>query len=418
MKILAVTHQYPPAVGGSEIYLAGICEQLVYRGHQVDVATSRSLDYLTWKGKLPGTECCGGVQIHRFRCIRKGLLARKLASFGYRMRTRGAGRVAELCILAGNGPLSAGLAWHLLTRGRNYDLILIQTLPYSHFVYGFYCARSTRRPIVVTPHLHVDQPEVFGLQSYKRVLCAADMVVAVSGFEARYLETLGVAPERILVSGNSVDPRTLPQRPQQECRARLGIPLDAFVVLFLGRKEAYKGLATLAAAHRLLLDRHPTAFLISAGPHTAYSRELVASHATAPRWIDYDTVSNESRIDLLNACNVLALPSKAEAFGIVFLEAWITGKPVIGARAGAIPWIIDHEQNGLLVDADSPPELAKAIERLLTDRDLAERLARNGNQKALLVYNRERLVEGLEAAFQSLVRQNTLSRRAAGQFGH
>jgi glycosyltransferase involved in cell wall biosynthesis len=89
-------------------------------------------------------------------------------------------------------------------------------------------------------------------------------------------------------------------------------------------------------------------------------------------------VDDQTRTDLLAACDVLALASRTEAFGYVFLEAWANGKPVIGANAGGIPAVVDHGHTGLLVDFGKVDQLADAIEQLIDNPELAHRLGDAG----------------------------------------
>ena len=98
----------------------------------------------------------------------------------------------------------------------------------------------------------------------------------------------------------------------------------------------------------------------------------------------------------------MALPSRTESFGIVYLEAWLLGKPVIGARAGAVPDVIGDGRDGLLVEFGDVPGLARAIARLLDDRALASEMARHGREKALRLYTWERQYARLRAIVEQV----------------
>jgi glycosyltransferase involved in cell wall biosynthesis len=100
----------------------------------------------------------------------------------------------------------------------------------------------------------------------------------------------------------------------------------------------------------------------------------------------WGTVDEECKHRLLGACDVFALPSQVDTFGIVFLEAWLHGKPVIGANAGGIPDLVHHEENGLLVPFGEVDALATAIRRLLAEPVLATRLGAAGRQMVLQRY--------------------------------
>ena len=92
-------------------------------------------------------------------------------------------------------------------------------------------------------------------------------------------------------------------------------------------------------------------------------------------------VSEQDKADALAACELLALPSCTESFGLVYLEAWACGKPVIGARAGAVPAVIKEGVNGLLVRFGDIAALARSIACLLDDPQLARALGSAGHAK-------------------------------------
>jgi glycosyltransferase involved in cell wall biosynthesis len=78
-----------------------------------------------------------------------------------------------------------------------------------------------------------------------------------------------------------------------------------------------------------------------------------------------------------NRCHVFCLPSVQEGFGIVFLEAMASAKPVVAARAGAAPEVVKH---GILVEPDDDEALAEGIERLYVDSTLRKALGTEGQQ--------------------------------------
>ena len=401
MRVLHVTHQYRPAIGGSERFFTDVSEELVRRGHEVDVVTTRASDYRTWATALPGRETIDGVRIRRFRALQRRAYTWKTLSYGYGNYLRTRRRYYEPLMLFGSGPIAPGLAlWTLLNAGR-YDVVHIQTLPYAHVVYTFAAAKARGTPVIVTPHLHVDQPEVFDVGAFNDVLRRADMVVADTGREADFLVGLGVDATRVREVGVGLRLDEYPAADRGAIRDRLGIPRDAFVVLFIGRKVHYKGLAGVLRAHERLAPAHPDLWLVSAGPP---ADALERTPAQVPRWIDFDAVSDAHKLELLNACDVLALPSTAEAFGIVFLEAWALGKPVIGARAGATPWLVTDGHDGLLVDPGDGDHLAGAIERLLADRVLGPWLGANGHRKLCERYALDRVAARFEDIYRAVAR--------------
>jgi glycosyltransferase involved in cell wall biosynthesis len=92
------------------------------------------------------------------------------------------------------------------------------------------------------------------------------------------------------------------------------------------------------------------------------------------------TVDHQTKLDFLDAIDVLALPSRTDSFGIVYLEAWSYGKPVVGAQAWGVRSVIDDGQNGLLVPFGEVSVLAAVLRRLLEDPDLRQRLGEHGRR--------------------------------------
>ena len=91
----------------------------------------------------------------------------------------------------------------------------------------------------------------------------------------------------------------------------------------------------------------------------------------------------EEKAWLYNACDVFVYPSAWESFGIAYLEAWAAGKPVIGCRRGAIPWVINSGVDGLLVDYGDIDNLAGAILLLVENREWADSLGKAGHIKTI-----------------------------------
>jgi glycosyltransferase involved in cell wall biosynthesis len=92
-------------------------------------------------------------------------------------------------------------------------------------------------------------------------------------------------------------------------------------------------------------------------------------------------VSDERLRLLYQECDVFAMPSKGEGFGIVFLEAMHQGKPCIGGNHGGTPEVIDHGANGYLVDYGDVEQLAHYLMELFRKTDLRWNMGLKGYQK-------------------------------------
>jgi glycosyltransferase involved in cell wall biosynthesis len=408
MRYLHVSHQYPPAIGGSEKYIADLSETLAARGFEVDVYTSRSVDFHTWQNVLPPFERVKGVNVHRFWSMyRRGSVWRML-HFGLRHYWKNRSAIYEPLIFLGGGPIAPRMFTQLLRNGRTYDLIHLNCLVYSHVAYGYWAAKKGGVPIVVTPHLHPEQEVTYNIGYQRKVLQGADHILADTQAEHDFLLNmdLGLKPERITTIGVGLDPDQYPHVPTPEARQRLALPTTGTMLLFLGRKSKYKGLELVVEAFQALKTEFPDLFLVAAGPETEDSRRLWSQRANVPDLYVLDKVTDAEKLHLLQACDLLVLPSVGEAFGIVYLETWLLGKPVIGADITAVRNVVTHGIDGLLAEPGSSTAVQTHIRTLLQNPALRQEMGQRGQEKVLTRYTISQMTDRLEAVYaQTLAAQ-------------
>ena len=276
-------------------------------------------------------------------------------------------------------------------------------------------ARRHGVPFVLHPLTHLGESGDDGVRRYYtmqhqlRLLKASDAVIAQNTGEQRTLATLGVSLERMVVVGSGVNPAELAGGEGERFRQKYGI--QGPIVAYLGTAAYDKGANSSVEATMLLRSTGVPVTLVLAGPVMQqfadyFSRQPseVRQHC---RLLGF--VAEDDKRDLLAACSMLVLPSRTDSFGIVFPEAWVYGKPVIGARAGGIPEVIDDGVDGLLVPFGDATALAGAMARLLADPVLARQLGNNGRRKTL---------ESLTWDKKYAVVQRVYSDLAAGQAPH
>jgi glycosyltransferase involved in cell wall biosynthesis len=408
MRLLHVTHQYRPAVGGAEQYIVNLSEELARRGHRVTVFTSRSLDYRSWRNELPTSESLDGVSVHRFSGFARGARTWRMLDYGYRHYWRTRSRLYEPLIFLGNGPVCPGLFWTLLRQADNYDVVHINNLHYAHAATAYAAARWRRLPVVITPHIHTEQPVTYDTHYMRTILRGSDHVIADTPAERQYLIDEGFDPQRVTTAGVGLQLKQFPMQDAQSCRRELAIPSQAFALLFLGRKTEYKGLDLVLQAFAALQQLYPQLYLLAVGPETDHSHELWAQYQELPNLLHLGKVPDETRLAALNACDCLIVPSAGEAFGIVFLEAWAVGKPVIGARTRAVESLVTDGQDGYLVPPGSVPQLLERIVCLLENPSLGQQMGRHGQVKLQNRYTVARITDIIEGVYL-----RTLRRRAS-----
>lgn len=143
-------------------------------------------------------------------------------------------------------------------------------------------------------------------------------------------------------------------------------------ILFIGGLYTRKGILHLADAYSSLLSRHPNLqlWVCGAGPHESLMRAKLKTASDRVRFFGFVKDTRE----LMSQCTVFTLPSLAEPFGLVLVEARAAGCAIVASATGGIPSIIEDGHNGLLVEPGRTKALADAIERLLVDKDLRTRV--------------------------------------------
>lgn len=200
----------------------------------------------------------------------------------------------------------------------------------------------------------------------RKALLGAHRILCVSEYTRRSILRFfpALPPERLVVVPNTLDPFF---RPGGEAAATPTVASPrVLTVSRLTHGDAYKGVDTLIEAMPAVRKEFPLARLRIVGTGDDQPRlAALAQRLGAGFAVDFlGAVSDEVLGAEYAACDLFALPSRREGFGLVFLEAMAYGKPCIGARAGGVPEVIDGA-TGQLVDYGNIPDLAAAIADLM-----------------------------------------------------
>jgi glycosyltransferase involved in cell wall biosynthesis len=392
VKILHVCPRYWPAIGGAERYIQELSERLVRDGHEVTVFTTDAYDLeLFWKPgfrRVPVLEDeHNGVRIRRFRVrhVPFHLPVSLVATLGVSILPS---RELDL-LLHHPSPLVPDL---LRASAHGFDVVHTSSLPYSSILYaGYRQARTAGARLICTPHAHIGYAgskwtgRMYSRSAQMRLLGQSDVVVARTQREATYLCEHGLPRDRLRVIGCGINPQELEGGDGRRFRARHGLSPDEPIIFYMGMKAFNKGTRHLVEAMRLLWSKGCSARLVLAGSSQPDFRRFWRDQpqSVRDRTVLLDFISDEEKRDLFAAGQVFAMPSRSDTFGIVYLEAWAYGLPVIGAYAGGVPDVITHDEDGLLVPFGDVPALAASIERLISDPVLRYRLGSRGRSMTL-----------------------------------
>lgn len=218
----------------------------------------------------------------------------------------------------------------------------------------------------------------------RRALVAANLVLAPSNDTIRKLISVqGVAKERIRKLPWCLSPSFLEMVDDRGKLPELPDFPRGRIVLTVGRwaaSERYKGVDLLISAIAELRGTHPDLHLIAvgSGDDLPRLRALADSLGVSDVIHFFENLSRQEIAACYARADLFALPSAAEGFGLVFLEAMACSKAVIGAASGGTTDVIEDGLNGLLVPPNDPERLVQALDRLLRDEMLCGELGRRG----------------------------------------
>ena len=216
------------------------------------------------------------------------------------------------------------------------------------------------------------------------IMRCSEIVLASCTVEATQLADFYDAdPARIRVVAPAVDHAFFGPGHRPQARRALGLPVEAPLLLFVGRIQPLKGAQVAVQALAALRRQHPDAHLVivggPSGPHgEEHLRDvenLVASLQLADAVHFVGPQPHELLSTYYRAADVCLVPSRSESFGLVALEAAACGTPVIAAAVGGLTTLVEDGRTGYLADSADPLAFAAGASKVLSDPLDAERLA-------------------------------------------
>lgn len=418
MHILFVTPVYPPVPGGTERIASALATRLAGKGCRVTVVTSSAkVESDLWLG-------CGHLieeekpteNLQVIRCPIQPMPG------GWRGLAAWRNGMAILSLLPGS---QAGILMHMAQRVPGIkgldeafdrlktpvDVVHGFSISWEHAsLAGWHYARSRDLPYVVTPFAHLGSWRValkYVMDHQRHMMSEADALLAMTSIEVDCLRRWGVSPRQATVIGAGLDPLPLAIDSQEVMDS---YDLTRPFILFIGRTSYDKGAIHAAQAILALREQCVEVDLVLAGRITEeferyYERLPLEKRAYLKPLGVFDQNARAQLHALLEKTSMLILPSRMDSFGLVLLEAWAHGKPVIAANAGGIPGVVDDGKNGILVPFGDVTALAKAIHLLLEGKTLNRSMGENGREKVAKRYNWDHLTNRVLDVYESVLHQ-------------
>jgi len=428
-NILYLPTRYFPSISGAEFYFQRMAEILTKKfNYKIDIFTSNAIDFKALrdpKGKaIMGDNKfhkeVNSLKINRFSIqhnIPEGEILQKLKKIPSFNSLNLSDSLIKKFIK--NGPYLGNLIDHFLKQEKShYDLIHSTFFPYFNLIISLIIGRSINKPIICTPFFHFSNPRYLD-STLIEVLKKFDMIIACTNLEKEVLvKKFKIEEEKINVISMGVDYKIF-EGVHSTNLNHYYFKQNFFkkkeknykLVLYCGYKNYEKGAITILKSIPYILERTKKVYFVFIGPSTiAFNRELSKIQKLEnTRIINFspDNLAgyyDKKKLTAFKEADLFLMPSRSDAFGIAFLEAWASGIPVVGARAGATPEVIRENIDGLLVEFDDPVDTAQKVLRLLKNKKLQKKLGNSGQLKVSQNYTWEIVAEKTHQTYQNLIK--------------
>ena len=368
MKILHIYKDYYPVLGGIENHLKALAEAQVSLGHEVTVLVCDP-------GKRTHQETINGVTVIK------------------------AGRL----LTAASMPLS--LAQPLKLVRLRPDIVHLHS-PYPLGELANWLAGRARGTVVTYHSDIVRASQQKWLLLYrpflKRILRAADRIITTT---PQYIETSGwLRPigDKCVVVPIGIDLHRF--SPKQKPAARQA--QKDFKLLFVGRLRYYKGLDTLLNALPQIPEAQLT--IVGVGPMEGAWRALTQALGLTDRVTFAGEIDDDHLPAYYQQADLFVLPAnaRAEAYGIVLIEAMASGLPCVTTELGTgTSWVVQDGVTGFVVPPMDPPALAKAINTLKTDAALRQQFGQAALKRAQAKFSQEVMVDNVMQVYNEVLKK-------------
>lgn len=381
MRVAFVVQRYgTEVVGGAELHCRWVAEHVAAR-HRVEVLTTTAIDYLSWQNVLPpGESRVNGVTVRRFPVARERVeerffpVANKVCFFDHTDEE-------ERRWLEEHGPVTPELVEHLRRHESDYDAIVFFSYRYWTTYFGMQVAPRKSLLVPTAEHDRVLYLRLF--RPFFRLPAAIafntpeerELIERVTGNEALPGEVVGTGIERPAVV------------PVDEVAPRLDLLGDYLV--YVGRIEPEKGCAVMID-HFLRWQRETRATTTLA----LFGRSTMTFSENAHVRL-MGVVPDGEKLAAIARSRALVMPSRHESLSMVVLEAWMMGRPVlVNGDCEVLRGQVLRANGGLYYRRHE--EFAAAMDLLVSEPGLADRLGRQGREYFQANYAWERILEKYE----------------------
>lgn len=382
MRIVIVTDQYPPMVGGVPTVTRQLAADFANRGHQVWLVAPSY-------GSRDSYRVEQKVRVYRFSSFEWPTYEELRIAFLPFMPIRKLLKKADPDIIHIHSPVVLGNVTQLLAGGLRKPVIAT-----NHYM-PFNMSRAlTNDPVFGKPFNNVTY-------SYLVHFCnRCEYVTAPTQTALDLLYEHGLRAPACAIS-NGIDLKRFSPGPRDEAlRTRLGLPANRPIILSVNRLSQEKRIDVLIEAVAKLQSPVHLA-IASTGPAESDLRALVDEHQLHDRVSFLGFISDTDLVALYRLADIFGIPSEADLQSITTMEAMACGLPIVAAAAYALPELVHHKENGFLFTPGNHEEMAGYLNALVQDADLRQRMG-NQSLEIIAAHDQVRVLEKWEALYRRL----------------
>ncbi|WP_126626618.1 glycosyltransferase [Dictyobacter alpinus] len=369
MRIMIVTDQYPPMVGGVPAVTHGLATDFANRGHQVWVVAPSY-------GARDVRRLEEQVRVYRFSSFEWPTYKELRIPFLPFMPVRNLIKRTDPDIIHIHSPIVLGNIAQILAGGLRKPVVAT----------NHYLPINMSRSLISDPFIGKHISNI--TYSYLINFCnRCEYVTAPTATALNLLYDHGLhAPAAAISNGIDLKKYT-PGELNPQVLQRFGLPEDRPLILHVNRLSEEKRVNVLLdAVAKMKTEAHVA--LVSSGPAEAELRAQVETLRIGDRVSFLGFVRDEDLLELRRSSQLFVIPSEADLQSLATMEAMACGLPVIAANSYALPELVHHDVNGFLFTPGDSDELAVQIDTLLGD---AERRAKMGEQSLQIISNHDRV---------------------------
>src|SRR5947209_11504749 len=368
MRIMIVTDQYPPMVGGVPTVTHGLAHDFAERGHQVSVVApsqgARDVRRLEQK-----------VRVYRFSSFDWPTYEGLRIPFIPFIPIRNLLKRSDPHIIHIHSPVVLGNIAQMLAGGLRKPVIAT-----NHYLPINMSRSLTTDPLFSKPFSNISY-------SYLVHFCnRCEYVTAPTATALKLLYEHGLrAPAGVISNGIDLRKFTPGERTDQ-IREKFNLPLDRPLALHVNRLSEEKRVDVLLDAAAKMTGNGYIA-LVGTGPAEAELRTQAERLHLSDRVAFLGYVRDADLLALRRSSEMFVIPSEADLQSLATMEAMACGLPVVAANSYALPELVHHGENGYVFQSGNADELAHAIDRLVGDQELRQRM---GEESLTIIQKHDR----------------------------